>query len=317
MAVQRLRHPAAALLALALSLALGACDSPSTPAAIREAQAGSAVAAVDTGIDLLPANNCRVETGENSANLCGTRKVPLENVPAFSLDRLAVLSFGEEGPAILEAVGARRRVAEQVLNAPPSQFSAALDKAEIELRGQLKSVCAIEARRKRGQDREVTRALFELYAWTTYRRALIDRSGEFLVDRWGKILDGPCFDVVESSRHEEFTSLYFGRHPKFLSMNGKSTYDLPEYFAASLSYYYHIVGNSLLADALWYRADLDRFDDSKVACLTSSNANLASGKAAGAPKMVLWSACTELALSGKSCLAILKACGGPDVPPPW
>lgn len=303
--------------ALVIPVALGSCNSPPRLSEARDTPTESAVAAVNTGIDLQSGHNCRVEADGASTTLCGTRKVPLEDVPAFSFSRQAALSFGEEAPAILGAVAVRRQVAEQVLNASPDKFSAALDAAEVELRGQLESVCIIEARRKRGRNSEVTRGLFELYAWITYRRALIDESGNSFANRWDEMLRKPCFATVGDSRNGLLRDFYFGKPPGFISVEGDSIYELPEYFSRSLSYYYHFRGNPVLADTLWYRADLDSSNESKVACLTGNKDNAASRNIMQTPKVALWSTCTKLTLSGKSCIATLEACGGPHVSPPW
>ncbi|MEO9131154.1 MAG: hypothetical protein ABI240_08100 [Sphingomonas sp.] len=301
----------AAIVAVAVALmTLGACQV--RPGAVEanstlgtEATLNDVVLNTASIVDA-SGDNCRTPAGGVWARQCGVTKLPLESVPAYNFDRMAALRFGEEAPAILEAVAVYNREAAAVQNATPREFAGALARSADKVRQQVVSVCMIEARRLRGRDDEITAHLFALYAWIRFRQSLVDGASAVALE-WDDVSGLPCFQ-----RTRDF---FLGERPGFLTAPRGSTYRLPIHFAHALAAHFHARGQDTLADALWYRAELDQADDRKFACAAGPLVEGYPSMHSAEPD--LWEACAANAVAGKSCLKTLEPCGGLRVPPPW
>lgn len=286
-------------------ITLGACHVPSGVTQDNSAPGTDVAVNVFSIVDG-GHNNCRTPAGGAWARQCGVTKVPLESATAYGFNRYDAQAFGEEAPAILEAVAAHNRVAAEVQNVAPADFAGTLARTADQVHQQLVSVCVIEARRLRGRSDEITAELFALYAWIRFRQSLFDGASAAALE-WEDLSELPCFRRTRD--------LFLGERPGFLTAPRGSTYRLPLHFAHALAAHFHARGQETLADALWYRAELDQADDRKFACAAGPLVERYPSMHSAKPD--LWEACAANALAGKSCLKTLEPCGGLRVPPPW
>ncbi|WHU04130.1 hypothetical protein [Sphingomonas sp. NIBR02145] len=286
-----------------LLLAMSACGAPQgTSQGNRSAEASArprSAASASKG-------NCHVPAGPEARRQCGTEKVPLEHLGGFELPALTLLGYGEEAQPIREAVSAYNQVVVRLRSAAPEDFAGTLARAATEVRRHLTTVCAIEAHRFRGDDDSVTTRIFELYAWIGFRRSLIQGAPQDLLE-WNEITALPCF-----TRTRDFL---FADPPGFLAAGESAAYDFPSYFARPLAAHFHAEGRTLLADALWYRAQLSEMDDRKFACVAGPLARQQPSLRSAMPE--LWGRCTANVTRGQSCLKTLGSCGALGTAPPW